>query len=233
MLYHTNYQSPNPVSREEMQEIDRTAIEDLGVPALILMENAGHAVAEAGLEIYQARSLDRVCVLAGTGNNGGDGLVAARHLQNLNAVDDVVVFYTGSVDEHRGHGEAGKNLELIESFDVDLRPVDPKRAEQWLPDDEDTCLMIDALFGTGLSSEVRSPYDALIRRVNDGLYPVLSVDVPSGLDADTGKPLGESIEAYLTVTLGAPKNGLVEDRAVEFVGTLQIVDIQIPRSLLS
>ncbi len=233
MLYHTNYQTPEPVSREEMQEIDRRAIEDLEIPALLLMENAGHAVAEAGLELLQSRSLERVCVVAGKGNNGGDGLVAARHLQNLNCIEDVTVFYTGSVENGKSEGEAGKNLQLLEHYDVPLHEVDPGQPENWLPDSEASVVLIDALFGTGLSSEVRSPYDELIRSMNDLLYPILSVDVPSGLDSDTGKPLGEAVEAYLTVTLGAPKQGLVRDEAIEYVGTLQIVDIQIPRKLLT
>jgi len=233
MLYHTHYQSPNPVSRDEMQDVDQTAIEELGIPALLLMENAGHAVAEAGLEICQSRSLDQVHVLAGTGNNGGDGLVAARHLANLNTIDDVVVLFIGSIEENRSGGEAGKNLELLDHYNVKLREVNPEQPQNWLPDSEASLLMIDALFGTGLSSEVRSPYDKIISEVNDGLYPVLSVDTPSGLDVDTGKPLGAAVEAFLTVTLGAPKDGLVEDRAVPYVGTLQIVDIQIPRKLLS
>lgn len=233
MLYHTNYQTPEAVSREDMQEIDRTAIEDLGIPALILMENAGHAVAEAALELYQSRSLDGICVIAGTGNNGGDGLVAARHLQNLNCVDNLKVFYTGSVEEDKSNGEAGKNLEILEHYDVALEEVDPETPQNWLPESDASIMVIDALFGTGLSSDVRPPYDQIIQSMNDALYPVLSIDLPSGLDADSGQPLGVAVEAYLTVTLGAPKKGLVRDEAIEYVGTLQIVDIQIPRKLLS
>jgi NAD(P)H-hydrate epimerase len=233
MLYHTNYQTPEAVSREEMQEIDRKAIEDLGIPAQLLMENAGHAVAEAGLELLQSRSLDQVVVVAGSGNNGGDGFVAARHLSNLNCIDDVKVCYTGSIEEDRGDGEAGKNLALLKHYDVTLEEVDPGKAEEWLPDTDASVVLIDALFGTGLSSDVRSPYDGLIRSMNQALFPILSIDVPSGLDADTGRPLGEAVEAYLTVTLAAPKEGLVRDEAIEYVGTLQIVDIQIPRKLLS
>ncbi len=232
-MHRKIYNAPDPVSREEMQSIDETAIEEMGFPGLLLMENAGSAVASSALELFNSRGLDRVCVVAGTGNNGGDGFVAARHLQNLDQFDeDVTVFYTGDVDEDKGRGDAGRNLEYLELFDVPVREVDPGNAEDWLPEPDSSTLVIDALFGTGLSEDVRAPYDHLIETINDTIFPVVSVDVPSGLDVDAGRPLGVAVEAYLTVTLGAAKKGLLEERARAYVGSLNVVDIQIPRHLL-
>lgn len=232
-MYDDYYEAPEPVNREDMQEIDRVAIEELGIPGMVLMENAGAAVADCALDILRSLKLDGVQIVTGKGNNGGDGLVAARHLLNHGEVDNVRVDYLGDVEEQKGEGDAGENLSLLEHYRVDVREVDRSTPDDWLPDPEASILVVDAIFGTGLDGEVREPYDGIIDEMNNAMYPVLSVDIPSGLDATEGHPLGVSVESTLTVTLGAPKEGLLEEEARPFVGQLKVVDIQIPRHLYS
>lgn len=230
-MYDDFYQSPEAVTGEEMQEIDRVAIEEMGIPGLLLMENAGAAVADCAMDIIRSMNLDGVWIVAGKGNNGGDGLVAARHLINHGEVDDVRVNYLGSIAEQRGKGDAGKNLEILEEFQPDLREVDHEHPEEWLPEPEGSTLVVDAIFGTGLKRDVEAPYSGIINEMNDAMYPVLSVDIPSGLDATEGIPLGTAIESALTVTFAAPKEGLLQEKARAYVGQLKVVDIQIPRRL--
>lgn len=230
MLFQEYYKAPDEVTREEMQEIDRRAIEEVGIPSMVLMENAGRAIAGAALELYRSRSLDGITILAGPGNNGGDGLVAGRHLGNLSD-RDVDVLFTGDPEKQDETSNAARNRSLLQHYDVAYRNVDPEQYEDWLPGEESSRLVVDALFGTGLDSDVRPPYREMISAINDRLFPVLSVDLPSGLDANTGRPLGISIESHLTVTFGAPKKGLVKERAIQYVGSLKIVDISLPRKL--
>lgn len=208
----------------QMREIDRRAIEELGIPALCLMENAGKAVADEAFRMLQARrrglSRRNICIVCGSGNNGGDGLVAARHLLNKGA--KVSVFLVGSVvaasPEFTVNYHIARRLK-IPIFKPDTRGLGILRG---------AALIIDALFGVGLSRPVEGAYRTVIQATNDSGVPVLAVDVPSGLDATTGRMRGECVKASVTVTLAYPKKGLSVGAGPRCSGRVVVADIGIP-----
>jgi hydroxyethylthiazole kinase-like uncharacterized protein yjeF len=214
------------VTSEEMQEMDRYTIEELGIPGRVLMENAGRGTVQALLARYGPVEGMRIAVAAGRGNNGGDGFVIARYLAQEGA--RVQVFLLARIDAVRS-GDAGENLRLVLAAGI---PV----AE--LPDDDalDKAggllahqeLWVDALLGTGLSSDVRGRYRTLIEKINTSGRPVVAVDIPSGLNADTGRPLGTCIQADLTATFAFAKVGHVVYPGAAASGTVEVVDIGIP-----
>ncbi|MBM4274676.1 MAG: NAD(P)H-hydrate dehydratase [Deltaproteobacteria bacterium] len=215
------------VTAAQMRELDRQAIEDLGIPSLVLMENAGRTTYRILRREFPALT-GGVAVLAGRGNNGGDGFVVARYLAN--AGESVAVFLLGQRDEVRG--DARVNLEIITQIGVEvievldeshLNPVVHRLA--WAG------LIVDALLGIGLNSPVAGLMAALIEKVNHLRPPVLAVDIPSGLCADTGRPLGAAVMAQVTATYGWPKIGQVLPPGRDYVGRLWQVDIGIPPAL--
>jgi len=213
-----------------MREIDRRATEESGIPSLLLMENAGRAVADKACEMLGDPHMKMVLVMCGPGNNGGDGIVAARHLRQAGALP--LVAYFG--DREKAKGDALTNIEIAEQSGMDLFfDLDPKGRWDRVPQDID--LIIDALLGTGTKGEVREPFASLIARINDmsaaDHTPVLSVDIPSGVDADTGQTLGPCVAADATVTLALPKVGVVTYPGASLVGQLSIADIGIPEKV--
>jgi len=223
---------PRPITVSQMRQLDRIAIEEVGIPGAVLMENAGRAVADEAADL--AGEGGSVLVLAGAGNNGGDGYVAARHLDNRGF--DVAVGLLAP--REKISGEAGVNLGILEKMGVatsDIEGVD--RIESMLADVPAGGVVVDAMLGTGLSGEVREPFASAIRLVNrhsaDTGAVVVAVDVPSGLDADTGRPLGkDAIRAQRTVTFQYLKAGFVTAQAREYVGELVVADITIPVGLI-
>lgn len=202
-----------------MRALDRHTIDALGVPGEVLMESAGRAVAEIALEML--RPGERVVVLCGTGNNGGDGFVIARHLHAEGM--DVRVVLLG--DAARLRGDAGANHARA------LRTEVPFEGTRWrLPS---AGLAIDALFGTGLDRAVAGPIAGAIRRLNatraakGGALRTLAVDLPSGLCADTGQVLGIAVEADVTVTIGLPKLGLALEPGRSLAGRVRVARIGI------
>jgi NAD(P)H-hydrate epimerase len=197
------------VGAEAMRRLDRHTIEGLGVPGDLLMESAGRLVAEVARgELAPGGTVWAVC---GSGQNGGDGLVAARHL-HLKGVP-VAVLFVG--DPARLRGDAAANRERARAagvpFAARLRP-------------EPGSVLIDAIFGTGLDRPVEGPTAAAIRRIQ-GCRPacqVVAVDLPSGVDADTGQPLGVAVEADVTVTLGLPKLGLALEPGRRLAGRIVV-----------
>jgi hydroxyethylthiazole kinase-like uncharacterized protein yjeF len=215
------------VTASEMRELDRRAIEEVGIPSLVLMENAGRST----YQILRREFPDlagEVGVLAGRGNNGGDGFVVARYL----AADGfpVVVFLLGSRDQVSG--DARVNLDILAPLGVEvvevLSEADLNPALHRLARAE---LIIDALLGTGLDKPVRGLMATLIEKVNHLRAPVLAVDLPTGLSADTGEVLGVAVAAQVTVTYGWPKIGQVVPPGRDYVGRLWQVDISIPPEL--
>jgi NAD(P)H-hydrate epimerase len=214
------------VTSQQMRELDRKAIDEWGVPGLTLMENAGRAVADAALRLTEDMPDRPIVVLCGRGNNGGDGFVAARHLRE--AGRQVHVFLAATKDEVTG--DAGTNLERLESAGPSAALVsDPARVGE-------ACgaagLVVDALLGTGLTGKTRGLPGQLIETVNESGARVLAVDVPSGLDADTGEPLGLAIRAVETVTMGLPKLGLFLYPGMDYAGRVTLADIGFPGNLL-
>lgn len=205
---------------EQMRSLDQRAISEYGMPSLLLMENAGRAVAERAAARLAATGGRRVTVLCGSGNNGGDGFVVARHLHNRGYAVECLL----AAERERSKGEAKANLELAERFGLRLSGEIPER----LSGD----LIIDALLGTGFTGEPRDTVARLIGLANDSGIPILAVDLPSGLNADTGRASGLVIRAVETVTFGLPKVGLVSSPGRELAGEITVADISLPRALL-
>lgn len=214
---------------QEMRSADEAAIA-LGIPAVVLMENAGRAVSEEIRKRWPRPSVERVIVLAGKGNNGGDGFVCARHLWN--AGYDVSVYLLGRTSDVADHARI--NLDIIINMGVPITVVLDEgdlEAIKHAIAARRSYLCVDALFGTGLSKEVQGLYRQVIECLNDSPMPVVAVDIPSGLDADTGFPLGLAVRATLTVTFAYPKVGCVLASGMAYVGELVVADISIPKAV--
>src|SRR5262245_54817874 len=182
----------------QMREADRRTIEEIGIPALVLMENAGRQVV-AAIEAMRSELLERrVAVLCGRGNNGGDGFVVARTLLQRDV--DVLVFVIGQVAEIRG--EARTNLDILGRLGVTVVEIADSQAwELHFSEISDCALIVDAIFGTGLNARLSGLMETVVADVNGSDIPIVSIDVPSGLSADSTQPIGDSIEAGMTVAL--------------------------------
>ncbi len=203
----------------QMVEVDRLMIEEYGILLIQMMENAGRHLAELTRRMLGRQLTGRkVVVLCGAGNNGGGGMVAARHLHNRGA--DVRVNFVGDperlkdIPAHQWH--ILQAMRLAGNDDPDLTQAD---------------LILDALIGYGLNGNPRGPVAEWIMRVNAANRPVLSLDTPSGLDATTGVPGLPGIRATATLTLALPKTGLLTPEARAFVGDLYLADISVPPEL--
>jgi NAD(P)H-hydrate epimerase len=197
-----------------MAEVDRIASEDLGIALELLMENASRQIAAAARAFLGGVAGKRIVALVGTGNNGGDALGALRHLASWGANVGVVL----SRPAERLRPLARRQHDILERLDL-LRD---KVAI------EDADLLLDGLLGYSVTGPPRDAVAEAIRAANASRLPILAVDLPSGLDPDTGEPLGVTIRAALTVTLALPKRGLIETRSRALVGDLLLADIGIP-----
>ena len=219
------------VGSARMREIDRRAQEEFGVPELLLMEHAGKAAAEEAMALMgAASSTSPVLVLCGAGANGGDGFVAARHLHNWGVRVSVVLL----ADRDRVSGSARVNLKIAERLSIPLAEASsPAAWRRWAASRgaARAGLVVDALLGAGISGAVRKTIRSSIAWINRQSCPVVSIDVPSGLSADTGRPCGAAVRATSTVTCGLPKTGLLRRCARPWVGRLSVADIGLPRAL--
>jgi ADP-dependent NAD(P)H-hydrate dehydratase / NAD(P)H-hydrate epimerase len=208
-----------------MRELDRLAIETYGIPGVVLMENAGAQVARILWQEYPALEARRVAVLCGRGNNGGDGFVIARYLHTMGV--SVSVFIMGEPGDI--HGDAGVHLDMLRRVGVAPEAVRTSESAQAVGTRlAEYDLLIDALLGTGLTTEVRGVFQLIIAAMNAAGRSIVAVDLPSGLSADVGTLLGEHVRADLTVTMALPKRGLLLYPAAEHVGRLVVVDIGFP-----
>jgi NAD(P)H-hydrate epimerase len=220
-----------PLSRDEVRDIDRRANETLGLPGIVLMENAGRGAAELLIELGIGGP---VTVVTGKGNNGGDGFVIARHLANHGYDVRVLLF----ADPHDLTGDAATNYHVLRAARMSIRNCaaesDPARSDptQWRQDLVSASWIVDALLGTGTRGAVREPFVAVIEEVNAAGVPILAVDLPSGLDCDTGEPLGPCVRATHTATFVAAKRGFEAPGAAAYTGQVHVIDIGVPRSLL-
>lgn len=205
-----------------MRRADQTTIKKYGIPALILMENAGRCVAEQALKLLKNKTNRTVLVICGKGNNGGDGFVAARYLYNYGL--KVKVAYLGRTNETPPTPEAATNFQIIKNLNIPIVKTTPTAFKG-------IGLIIDAIFGIGLTRPIESPIREIIEAINISKTPVLAIDIPSGLDADTGKPLGIAVKANVTVTLGAAKIGFRRKSARPYIGKVVVADIGIPEKV--
>jgi NAD(P)H-hydrate epimerase len=210
------------ISRQQARELDRRAVEDYGMHSLMLMENAGRGVADTlcGLGVQ-----GRVIICCGVGNNGGDGFVIARHLDLRGHEVQVLL----CADAARLTGDALVNYRVLEKSGVLIVPLNVEHLDKLLPAAD---WIVDALLGTGAKGEPRAPLDTVIERVNAQAARVLAVDLPSGLDCDTGQPAQHTIKAAHTCTFVAPKPGFLMPAAAPYLGTLHVLDIGAPRKLV-
>ena len=214
---------------EEMQELDRKAIETYRIPGIVLMENAGRGAAELILNTFPDLHKKKVAIIAGKGNNGGDGLVIARYL--LNKGISVRVYLLADPKGLRGDAETNFNIFHRMKGEVISVPSS-KDYIKVKRDLERFDILVDGIFGTGLDAEVRGYYREVIDHLNMLQKPMVAIDIPSGLDADTGKPLGTAVHASLTITFGLPKIGHLIPPGLDYVGEVKVIDIGIPKRLV-
>jgi NAD(P)H-hydrate epimerase len=208
------------MTRDQVRAFDQWAINTLGIPGVVLMENAGRSCAELLEEKLAGLSEPKVSIFCGTGNNGGDGYVIARCL--LNKGFNVKVVICG--ERAKIKGDAGTNLQILERLTGPVAEM--KLDEENIKDvvlnfAADADIVVDAVFGTGLKGRLKETHKLLIESINKLGHPVLAVDIPSGLDCDTGRPLGDAIKAEYTVTFVAVKKGFVQnEQAARYTGEI-------------
>ncbi len=213
------------VTSQEMKEMDRLTIESFQIPGVVLMESAGRGAVEVLFRHFPEIRQMKVGIVAGRGNNGGDGFVIARYL----AANGVTVAVYLLSDKKRIGGDAGANLQLLYPMGVPVIETPNEQAfDAHRNDMRKHDIWIDAMLGTGLTSDVRGLFKEATELLNSTGKPVLAVDVPSGLDSDTGRVRGSCVRASVTATFGLPKIGQVLLPGAKFVGTLEVIDIGIP-----
>ncbi len=208
---------------EEMREVDRISIEKYGIPGVVLMENAGSAVVD---EIMKTeKPVESVLILCGTGNNGGDGFVIARHLHNANV--KIRVFIVGQPKDISGDAEL--NYQVLRKLDIQIDNVNDHgglmKLEKLIPAQD---VVVDAIFGTGLVDAVQGIHEGVIDIVNRLSKYTVSVDVPSGVSGNTGKIMGVAVKAHKTVTFALPKIGNILYPGADYNGQLVIRQIGLP-----
>lgn len=215
---------------EEMANVDRAATEQRNIPSLELMERAGEAVARAARDMLTAAGGRRVAILCGKGNNGGDGLVAARRLAGP---FDVTVYVVGAEGLESLSSDSAANMTRLGETPVPVRWI-PDGAQERPPVFGSTQfdVLVDALFGTGFTGRVSGVHASFIEAMNDSGLPVLAVDIPSGVAGDTGAVESEAVIAERTVTFAAPKVGLLQYPGAGYVGEMDVADIGIPEDLV-
>jgi NAD(P)H-hydrate epimerase len=226
------------LTRQQVRRLDQIAIEELGIPGVVLMENAGRGCAEEILAAIRGGGVRsgecRVAVLCGGGNNGGDGYVIARHLVNAGLACTVYA----AVDPDSLRGDARVHATVVQRMGIPTNRLGgdsvSKAAAEW----QSSRVIVDALLGTGFRGAVRPEMAAIIKACNDagaqtnGQAVVVAVDVPSGLDGDTGLPSDPTIKADLTVTFVAAKSGFLKPEAKPYLGRLVVTGIGTPASLI-
>jgi hydroxyethylthiazole kinase-like uncharacterized protein yjeF len=206
----------------QIREMDRRTIEEYGVPSIVLMENAALRVVDVIAERFGPLKGKRIAVVCGKGNNGGDGLAIARHLATR---FEAAVAVHLAADPSEYEGDAETNYKMAQAFGLDMR---------LFPDlYRGVDLLVDALLGTGIHGGVEGDLAETINAMNDEGCPIVSVDVPSGLNADTGEVAGACVKATLTVTFALPKLGLLLYPGAAQVGELIVADIGMPREVMA
>lgn len=211
------------LSRDLSRKVDEIAIEDYGIPGVVLMENAGRGVAET---LLNEKPTGPISILCGKGNNGGDGFVVARHLEAMGINVSVYIFESPDLFSP----DAKTNYEIIRRAKTPIHRLNcPAEVDVLISSLEESEWIVDALLGTGVRGRAREPYITVIHAVNSMIMHVLSVDVPSGLDCDAGPVVDGTIRADITATMVAPKLGMLTEHAENYVGKIQIVDIGLPK----
>jgi NAD(P)H-hydrate epimerase len=224
----TSRRTPNApdiyLTREEVREVDRRAVEQLGFSSLVLMENAGRGCADV---LCQLGIHGPVLICCGRGNNGGDGFVIARHLRLRGLKPRVLLF----CDPDELRGDAAANYQILTRCGEAVQTVASTWEEPLAAALAEADWVVDALLGTGSRGEPRPPLDAVIQRLNAAAVQRLAVDLPSGLDCDTGQPARATFRADHTCTFVALKVGFRAPAAQLFLGTVHVLDIGVPAGI--
>lgn len=217
---------PRTLDRRQSRRLDQRAVEEYGIPGLVLMENAGRGVADV---LTQLGIFGPVVIACGKGNNAGDGFVIARHLDLRGQAVRVLLW----ANPAELSGDAATNFRILQKTNVPILRADQEserpRVARLLAE---AAWIVDALLGTGAQGEPRPPLDAAIDQINAAAAPVVAVDLPSGLDCDTGQPARHTVIADHTCTFVAPKPGFFAPGADRYVGHLHVLDIGAPRKLV-
>ncbi|MFM7058460.1 MAG: NAD(P)H-hydrate epimerase [Planctomycetota bacterium] len=226
-------QRPSPVlSREQVRRIDRAAVEQLGIHSLVLMENAARGLSEV---IHSVGSWSAITIVAGPGNNGGDGLALARLL----AADHAPKVFSGNVRVILIRGgkslspDAQANFSILQRCGIPVEEPSPMSAAEIITSLPSGSILVDALLGTGVRGTVSDPFFDIITAVNLAAATRLAVDVPSGLDCDSGSPCGTAVRAQHTVTFVAAKPGLLTPHGRLYAGQLHIRHIGVPAAWIA
>ena len=212
------------MTKEQVRAVDSWAINTVGIPGVVLMENAGRSCAELIKDKLKDIAEPKVCIFCGTGNNGGDGYVIARHLSNSGF--EVVVVICGNREKVKGGAKI--NLDILERLGQPIEQLNlifgnvPAQVKTFAADAD---MIVDGLFGTGLGGQLSNEYKQLIETINACNCPILAVDIPSGLDCDNGQPLGAAIRASYTVTFVAVKKGFASRSAAQYTGDIFVASI--------
>jgi NAD(P)H-hydrate epimerase len=216
---------PQVLTREQCRRVDQLAIQEFGMSGLVLMENAGRQVAD---HIMRLAPSGPVLICCGKGNNAGDGFVIARHLDLRGVATRVAVW---SPPEQLS-GDAAENFQILTLSGVAVERFESVHdANRMAPLIGNAALLVDALLGTGAVGEPRAPYDEVIEQLNASGKPIIAVDLPSGLDCDTGKPSRHTIRAAHTCTFVAAKTGFANPQAASYLGAVHVCDIGAPRAV--
>ncbi len=215
---------------QQCRQFDQIAIEEFSMPGIALMENAGAACARKISARHQGR---HVCILAGSGNNGGDGFVIARHLSNVGIPLKLIKLATDS----RYSGDALVNLQILRKASFEIVEADSGWGKKSFfaamrEGGEDPSMVIDAMLGTGATGALRAPFAAAVSASNELNSFRVAIDIPSGLDGDKGIVKGVGFEAELTLTFVARKVGFEVDGAGRWLGEVEVIDIGAPREIL-
>lgn len=226
---------------KEINKIDRLASEKYGIPSIILMENAGRAVAEETIKTLKrkkyappakanwrrAGKTQKVAIFCGSGKNGGDGFVSARYLFNHGYKIKVYLLKNPTLIS----GDPLTNFTILKKMGVKTKIVSVNTLSNLSNELRSADCIIDAIFGTGLKGKIEGISAEVIKLVNQTKKPIISVDIPSGLDADNGFSLGECAKAKVTVTMGYLKKGFLNPQAKKFIGKLVVANIGYPKQL--
>lgn len=214
------------LNRDQVREVDRRAIEEYGMSGLVLMENAGRGCTD---RLYELGVTGPVAILCGRGNNAGDGFVIARHLDLRGLSVRVLLF----CDPGGLRGDAQANYEVLSKCDVPIMVLETADDERFDAALNGADWIVDALLGTGAHGEPRPPLDQVIQQANETPAKRMAVDLPSGLDCDTGQAAQRTFQADHTCTFVAAKTGFATETAKRFIGQVHVQDIGAPRTLMA
>lgn len=212
------------VTASEMRSLDQRTIQEAKVRGTVLMERAGIGVVHHLLDSYGPVKGKEVVIVCGKGNNGGDGLVVARHLKKKGARLSLIFLSSPKELSH----DASIMYQRLRKLKGIPRAIIQPTLSTFQAIGKKANVIVDALLGTGLSSSIREPYESAIKAMNECPAYTVAIDIPSGLDSQTGAVLGQAVKADLTVTFGYPKVGLYVGNAIDHVGQVRLVDIGIP-----